>query len=258
MPIRLDEEQQELLMGLVEAVRSVPRENRRSFLVIYQMAGVTSLQGNGLEDFPVLRDDLTTLSDLGLIRPTNWNEHGGIAAFIMPPEAFDHYSQLRSERDDQAAQVEDEILHYLNGADFRSHYPQAFTRWRDAAKLLWEADELEELSTIGHKCREAVQDFVTELLRRNGITPGNPDPAKTRDRFSDVVDARRADLGERKSGLLDALFGYWKATCDLIQRQEHGGQRQGEEPLTWEDGRRVVFQTAVVMFEIDRTLRGSG
>ena len=58
-------------MRLVEAVRSVPRENRRSFLVIYQMAGRTKLDGNGLEDFPVLRDDVTTLSDVGLIRPTN-------------------------------------------------------------------------------------------------------------------------------------------------------------------------------------------
>ena len=95
--------------------------------------------------------------------------------------------------------------------------------------------------------------FVTELQTQRDH-PSTTDPAKTRDRFSDVVDARRGDLGDRKSDLLDALFDYWKAACDLIQRQEHGGQRQDGEPLTWEDGRRVVFQTAVVMFEIDRTL----
>jgi hypothetical protein len=68
-----------------------------------------------------------------------------------------------------------------------------------------------------------------------------------------VVNARRADLGERKSEILDALLAYWRATDSLIQRQEHGGQREGE-PLTPEDGRRAVFQTAVVMFEADRTL----
>ncbi len=254
MPISLETEQKELLMRLVEAVRSVPGESRRSFLVIYQMAGVTKLQGNGLDDFPVLRDDLTTLSDAGLIRPTNHNEHGGISGFILPPEAFDYYSELRSESDDQAGQVEEEILHYLTGADFQSRYPQAFARWREAAELLWKADGSDELSTIGHKCREAVQDFVTELLQRQGVAPKNPDPARTRDRLSEVVDTRRVDLGDRKAELLDALFNYWKAACDLIQRQEHAGQRQDGEPLTWEDGRRVVFQTAVVMFEIDRTL----
>ncbi|HEY3944475.1 MAG TPA: hypothetical protein VGL78_04540 [Solirubrobacteraceae bacterium] len=254
MRIRLEPEQDGLLMRLVEAVRSVPRESRRSFLVIYQMAGARKLQGNGLDDFPVLGDDITTLSDAGLIRPTNFNDNGGISTFILTPEAFDYYSELRSQSDDQAAQVEGEILRYLNGADFESRYPRAFTRWREAAVLLWQADESDELSTIGHKCREAVQDFVTELLKREGITPNNPDPARTRDRFSDVLACRRDDLGERKADLLDALFGYWKAACDLIQRQEHAGQRQATESLTWEDGRGVVFQTAVVMFEIDRTL----
>jgi hypothetical protein len=40
-------------------------------------------------------------------------------------------------------------------------------------------------------------------------------------------------------------------------RQEHAGTREGE-PLIWEDGRRVVLQTAVVMFEIDKSLSRAG
>lgn len=39
----------------------------------------------------------------------------------------------------------------------------------------------------------------------------------------------------------------------LAQRQEHGEQKGGEE-LTWEDGRRVVLYTAMVMAECDRML----
>lgn len=81
----------------------------------------------------------------------------------------------------------------------------------------------------------------------------NPDKARTRDRLSAVVNLRRAELGEARSALLDSMFDYWRAAGGLIQRQEHAGQREGE-PLGWEDGRRVVFQTAVVMFEVDRTL----
>ncbi len=98
-----------------------------------------------------------------------------------------------------------------------------------------------------------MQEFATSLLELHGVQDANPDKAKTRDRFSAVVNSRRAGLGERKSEILDALFGYWSATENLIQRQEHAGQREGES-LTPEDGRRAVFQTAVVMFEADRTL----
>src|SRR5439155_2241153 len=56
-----------------------------------------------------------------------------------------------------------------------------------------------------------------------------------------------------RTAFLDALIGYWGAVSDLVQRQEHGGQREGAE-LTWHDARRVVFQVAMVMFEVDSAL----
>jgi hypothetical protein len=49
------------------------------------------------------------------------------------------------------------------------------------------------------------------------------------------------------------LLAYFGTVSDLIQRQEHGAQKEGEG-LMWEDARRVVFQTALVMFELDRVL----
>jgi len=74
--------------------------------------------------------------------------------------------------------------------------------------LLWGEDSEQELSTIGHKCREATQEFATALLELHGVQDATPDKAKTRDRFSAVVNSRRADLGERKLEILDALFVY--------------------------------------------------
>jgi hypothetical protein len=68
-----------------------------------------------------------------------------------------------------------------------------------------------------------------------------------------VLDLQAKQLGTTEKPFLDALLGYWGTVSDLIQRQEHGGQKEGQS-LVWEDGRRVVFQTAVVMFEIDRSL----
>ena len=38
---------------------------------------------------------------------------------------------------------------------------------------------------------------------------------------------------------------------------QHGGQKEGC-PLVWEDGRRIVFQTVIVMFEIERALELGG
>ena len=52
---------------------------------------------------------------------------------------------------------------------------------------------------------------------------------------------------------LDALLAFWGTVSDLVQRQEHGALREGEQ-LVWHDGRRVVFLTMTVMHEIDSAL----
>lgn len=48
-------------------------------------------------------------------------------------------------------------------------------------------------------------------------------------------------------------FHYWRALSDLVQRQEHGSTRDKED-LRWEDARRLIYQTANAMYEIDRSL----
>jgi hypothetical protein len=51
----------------------------------------------------------------------------------------------------------------------------------------------------------------------------------------------------------------WAEAAALLRGEDAAGelstigQREGE-PLDWEDGRRAVFQTAIVMYEVDRTL----
>jgi hypothetical protein len=60
-------------------------------------------------------------------------------------------------------------------------------------------------------------------------------------------------LGDARLSFLEALHGFWASTIDLIQRQEHGAMKEGK-PLTWEDGRRVVFSTLIAMYELDRAV----
>lgn len=245
----LEPEQEQLFMRLVEAVRSTPREKRISFMMVRTMGGAV-VQGNGFNE-RVLDEDVDVLADVGLIRVTDYGR--GSTNFRIPPEAAAYYEELKARRGAPTQQIEQEILTYLDASSFQANYPQAYARWSEAASLLWHADSSSELSTIGHKCREAMQEFVTALIALHGAQDAPPDKALTRQRLRAVIAPRRPVIGEARYELLEELFDYWGAVGALIQRQEHAGQREGE-PLVWEDGRRAVFQTAVVMFEIDRSL----
>jgi len=161
-------------------------------------------------------------------------------------------------RDGAATERTEEIARsYLSSDAFRTAFPGAYYRWTEAEGLLWSADSDDQLTTIGHKVREATQEFATELLTRYAIEGANPDVTKVKARVGAVVAAHKDRIGEARSRALLALADYWEAVVELVQRQEHGGQKEGE-PLTWQDGRRVVFHTASVMFEFAVTLEEIG
>ncbi len=212
------------------------------------------IQGNGLKD-DVNQGYVVAFEKAGMIHTFDHNGQGGFG-FSISPYGFQIYEDLKLHAGKPTAQIEEDVRSYLDSEEFARKYATASQLWRDAAELLWQANSTRNFSLIGHKCREAIQEFVTRLLERLSITDANSHKAMTRARFSAVLDARREALGEARSELLDALFNYWRAAGDVIQRQEHAGQREGE-PLVWEDGRRVVFQTAILMYEVDRTLFGS-
>jgi hypothetical protein len=106
---------------------------------------------------------------------------------------------------------------------------------------------------VGHLCREAIQEFATALVERFQPPNAPADPTKDVSRIDAVVELWKRSLGDKEREFLHALVNYWAKISALAQRQEHGAQKEGE-PLTWEDARRLVFQTVVVMFEVDRSL----
>lgn len=119
--------------------------------------------------------------------------------------------------------------------------------------MLWQTNPQDDLTAIGHKLREAIQQFATSMVEIHRPPGVDSDPAHTKSRLQAVIETNRERLGKRKSELLDALLDYQSAVTDLVQRQEHGDQKPND-PLTWEDARAAVFQTAMVMFEFDRVL----
>ena len=136
---------------------------------------------------------------------------------------------------------------------FQQKYAAAYEKWAQAEAMLWASDSESQLTTIGHLCREALQEFASKLVTLYQLPSDDKGKALTVARLKAVINARISQLGNTEKEFLDALLVYWGTVNDMIQRQEHGGQKEGQ-PLIWEDGRRVVFQTAVVMFEVDRGL----
>ena len=249
--MRLEPEQEELLIALVEGGRrDVPRSDRE-FMITRLDEGDLIVRPPG--NYPTTHvDDVWILHQHGLVQITDRGERGSLT-FYVTQDGFDWYEAFKKSPGEPVRQVEQDVKSYLDSEAFRSRHPVAYERWAEAAGLLWRGDSQRELTTIGHKTREAMREFATTLVDLYEPTDADPDPDKSVNRVDSVLRLHRGVLGERRSALLDALLGYWRACNGVVQRQEHGSQK-GNEPLTHEDARRVVLHTAVVMVEIDRTL----
>ena len=250
----LENEQKELLNKFVEAHRKAPREFRGGFLVIQPLANpqATFLHSRvrGLE-FEGSISDAEVLAQSGLLSLT-YNSKGD-PFFSVLPQGIQVYEE--SKKSSPAVQtVEDEIRHFISTPEFKESYPVAFAKWEQAASLLWAADSDKQLSTIGHLCREALQEFTASLANHEQIDVTTIELSKTVTRLKTILAKRRATLGTTEGMFLDELVSYWGVVSDLVQRQEHGALRE-EVPLKWEDARRVVFQSCVLMFEVARAVQ---
>jgi hypothetical protein len=215
------------------------------------LGSADEIEGGGLAvPIQVSVPDLEYLGACGLLQ-IKGHPGGNQVDFTVSPQGFERYEEIHQRAAAPLQQVDSHIRSYLESPEFRSQFPLAFQRWNEAADLLWASDSADHLTAIGHKAREAMQEFASGLVERHRPSDVNADPTKTLDRVSAVLKMYRASLGERRVALLNSLFDFWRATVNLVQRQEHGGQKEGE-PLGWEDGRRVVFQTANVMVELSR------
>jgi hypothetical protein len=250
----LEDEQKKLLAKFVESHRSAPPDCRGDFFASEVLGDPQAsfihsrVQGLG---FKGSRADAEVLARVGLLR-MSWGSRGTPMFYVLP-EGITAYEQMMSDVSPIEA-VEHDIVTYLSDASFKKNHAAAYSKWEQAALLLRSADSGAQLTTLGHLCREAQQAFTESLSAQHSVNVSTIEPAKTVARVKAVLRVRTAELGATEAAFLEALLAYWGTLVDLVQRQEHGAQREGT-PLVWEDGRRVVFQTCVVMYEIDRALR---
>jgi hypothetical protein len=249
----LENEQKKLLAKFVEAHLNAPPEARGVFLASESMGDpqarflhsrVTSLGFKGS------LADAEVLARAGMLQKS-WGSRGTPTFYVLP-EGIQAYRQIKTEGS-FVQKVQEDILDFLSDASFEKKHPTAYAKWTQAARLLRSADSNDLLTTVGHLCREAQQAFAQSLAAQHRVDVSTTDSAKTVARLKAVIEARKAKLGATEDSFLSALVAYCELS-DLVQRQEHGAQREGL-PLIWEDARRVVFQTCVVMYEVERALK---
>ena len=250
--ILLEPVQKELLITLVEAARNTPRDNRQKFFVSQSFEGDDLLHPYVPKDkTQIYFGDVEALSNEGLLALGYGS--GGTPHFDITPLGFQYYEYLKNKSGEPVKRIETTMNGFLDAQHFIKKYPEAYEKWSLAEDLLWKTDSQQQLTTIGHLCREAVQEFAGYLVYSHNPPNVTNDKSKTVSRLKAIIDLKEKDLGDTKKALFDAIIAYWGAVNDLIQRQEHGSQKEGQ-PLIWEDARVVVFQTLIIMFEIDRIM----
>ena len=240
----LEREQEDLLAQLVEGGRDVPRGEREWVFINYGQGSFLQGPGIGREDVP--QGDITMLEREGFILAVRYSPRDGNPTYVITPEGLEHYAEVKGR--DPIARQEAEVHRFLDSERFRTEYPKAYGKWVDSNDLLWRADSDNELTTVGHKTREALQDFTSEAIARYQPPDAETNPALVNKRLGAVIALLLPKLGEKRAELLRALGDYSEATLGVIQRQEHGGQKEGED-LNWHDARRAVFQVGSVMYE---------
>ncbi|MCK4646974.1 MAG: hypothetical protein KAU46_12040 [Candidatus Aminicenantes bacterium] len=250
----LEPEQEQLLIELVEAEKSVPREKRQPFYVVAEArkTSLTLIHPAIPNDAPgVFEGDLDTLQLKGLISAKCGRY--GLESFFITPEGFQVYRQIKQRIADPIERTQTAVRDYLSAHAFSGRYPSAYKKWSEAESLLWANESQANFTTIGHLVREAMQEFAEALVKRSNVPYVPTDKAKTVARIRAVLEERKDQLGNTVGPFLNALLAYWGTVSDLAQRQVHGGQKQSSQ-LNWPDAKRVVFQSAIVMFEIDNSL----
>ncbi|HEY5138338.1 MAG TPA: hypothetical protein VIJ25_03330, partial [Methylococcales bacterium] len=149
--------------------------------------------------------------------------------------------------------IEAAMKMYLDSKNFQQKYSQAYKKWAQAEEMLWSSDSADQLTTIGRLSREAFQEFAEALMIQQGLQDVDPIKANDVNRVKAVLDNRANQLAKTERSFLKALLEYWRVVSVLVQRQENGAQKEGKE-LVWEDARRVVFNVAIVMFEVDKAM----
>ncbi|MBI2304776.1 MAG: hypothetical protein HYU86_08545 [Chloroflexi bacterium] len=238
-------EQEEILFKLVEADRRARQTGTaRTIFPVRTFGGDSFLIGG--EEIEGDYDDFLELGNKGYINLTmnSRGEYGG----AVTTEGLTYYKNKRSELPPLEQLVRARFA-YLSGETSKRHATVA-QLLKEAGNLLWDAEHEFDFSAIGHKCREALQEFSISLYQDLCPDGESLPKDKTLNKMCAVTSKLKPKLGDTDYGLASALFGMWKAVNLLAQKVEHRSQKEGL-PLVFEDAERLVLYSHLVVTEID-------
>jgi hypothetical protein len=249
--IILEDEQKGLFIKMVETMREIPRENRSPMIEANSSNGNCLIVSGGPNITGFAYEDPDTLTSVGLLQ-LGFGSRGS-KNYSVTPFGYKYYEWLMKQQGKPIERIERNIRKYLELDDFKNIYIDAYKNLMLAEEKLWVSDSQEHFTTIGHLCREAMQEFADQLYIN--VLKQNSDERKSKDknRIKEVIEAQGTYSGKTVKSFLKALYYYWDCLSNLVQRQEHGADKEGEK-LTWEDARRIVFQSINIMVEMHRTL----
>lgn len=254
--IVLEEEQKEFFIQIVETIKSIPRSKRTAMLLSNTYDGkklIIATKDHERHDIKNIVDgDLDILTRNNLLDVSFTPQ--GSSKYVITPIGFEYYDWLMKEMGKPIERIEKRTLNYFDFEDFRKTYTKAYQKLKKAEEKLWSSDSEESFTTIGHLCREAMQEFADQLYYEVFGEKLQSKKSKTVQRIRKVIQKRNSDVGSTVKSFLEALLPYWGTVSDLVQRQEHGAEKEKGEDINWEDSRRIVFQTVNVMYELHRTL----
>jgi hypothetical protein len=115
--------------------------------------------------------------------------------YFVTPAGFARYAEIKRSQGQPIERVQQRVRSYFDSERFKARHPTVFKKWQEADELLWKDDSHGSFTTIGHLCREAMQEFASSLLRHDGIVPSEPDPAKIVSRLRQFIEKRKAEMG---------------------------------------------------------------
>jgi hypothetical protein len=248
--VHLEPEQEELLALLCVTTRKQPKGERASFLAL-ELPGGQSLRhphlpGTGdIEDF--YWPDLEVLALHGFIAGLR---HNSSFMFEVLPEGFEQWELIEENRASATTRIEQDVRRLIED-DVRRNFPSAYAKWSLAERQLW-VDGPVRHAEIGKLCREAMRFFSERLLVATGAHLYSRSTNSTQN-IRAALQELRPLVPENSTAMLDALASYWGTLADQVEDQAHEVIKQ-VEGLAWEDSRAVVFQTALVMYELCRAL----
>ena len=198
----LEREQEELFARMVEGARDVPRTDREWLLV--SVGRGAFLQGPGIGREMVAPGDVQMLEREGLIHAISYSPRDGNPTYVLTPEAPDYYAEMQGA--EPVVRQESELRRFLDSETFSVDYPKAYAKWAEADELLWRADSEREFTTIGHKAREALQEFATEAVERYAPPEPETNPELVNKRLGAVIAKLLPTLGDKRAALPNSAW----------------------------------------------------